>query len=60
MLLFNPYFRITIDEALAHPLFAKIRKPHKEVRAKKSIMIEFDQYNEPLDRKKLRELFYNT
>ena len=57
MLLFNPYFRITIDEALAHPLFAKLRKPHKEVCAEKSIMIEFDQSNEVLDRKKLRELF---
>ena len=57
MLLFNPYFRITIDEALAHPLFNKIRKPEKEVMAKESIMIEFDQTTDTLDRKKLRELF---
>lgn len=57
MLLFNPYFRITIDEALSHPLFEKIRKPHKEMSAEKSINIEFDQSNEVLDRKKLRELF---
>jgi hypothetical protein len=42
MLLFNPYFRITIDEALNHPLFNKIRKPEKEVMAKESIIIEFD------------------
>lgn len=57
MLLFNPYFRITIDEALNHPLFNKIRKSEKEMKAKNSIMIEFDQSNEKLDRKKLRELF---
>jgi serine/threonine protein kinase len=57
MLLFNPYFRITIDEALNHPLFARIRKPQKEVTSKESILIEFDQSNEALDRNKLRELF---
>jgi serine/threonine protein kinase len=26
MLQFNPYFRISIDDALAHPVFKKVRK----------------------------------
>ena len=30
MLQFNPYLRITVDDALAHPMFAKVKKPHKE------------------------------
>lgn len=57
MLQFNPYFRITIDEALNHPIFAKVRNPEKEVVAKSKVLIEFDQSKEVLDRKKLRQLF---
>lgn len=30
VLVFNPYFRITIKQALAHPLFAKVRNEQKE------------------------------
>ena len=30
VLVFNPYFRITIKQALAHPLFAKVRSEQKE------------------------------
>ena len=30
MLQFNPYYRITAKEALAHPVFDKIRQPHFE------------------------------
>lgn len=55
ILIFNPYFRITIEEALAHPFFKKVRKPEKEVFADKEIEIEFEKEN--LDRKKLRQLF---
>jgi len=57
MLQFNPYFRITIDEALAHPFFTKIRKESKEVESDVKINIEFDQSKETLDRKRLRQLF---
>ena len=57
MLQFNPYFRITIDEALNHPYFTKIRKLSKEVNSDVKINIEFDQTKETLDRKRLRELF---
>lgn len=57
MLQFNPYFRITIDEALDHPFFAKVRKPEKEITANSKIKIEFDQTGEELTREKLRQLF---
>ena len=55
ILIFNPYFRITVDEALAHPFFKKIRKLDKEVTADRQIDIEFEK--ETLDKKKLRALF---
>jgi mitogen-activated protein kinase 1/3 len=55
ILIFNPYFRIAVDEALAHPFFKKIRKPEKEVTAEHEINIEFEKDN--LDKKKLRALF---
>ena len=56
MLEFNPYFRITVDEALGHPFFDRVRKPEKEIQAKESVVIEFDQ-EDVLDKKRLRELF---
>ena len=54
-MIFNPYFRITIDEALAHPFFKKVRKPEKEVNSDKEVQIEFEK--DHLDKKKLRQLF---
>jgi mitogen-activated protein kinase 1/3 len=42
MLQFNPYFRITVDEALEHPFLEKVRKPEKEIFSKDAITIEFD------------------
>jgi len=57
MLQFNPYFRLTIDQALAHPFFEKIRKPEKEVEASSKVTVEFDQSGEKLTRERLRELF---
>jgi mitogen-activated protein kinase 1/3 len=30
ILTFNPYFRLTVDEAIEHPFLAKVRKPQKE------------------------------
>jgi mitogen-activated protein kinase 1/3 len=55
MLVFNPYFRISVDEALTHPFFKKVRKPEKEVVAERDIQIEFEK--ETLDKKRLRLLF---
>lgn len=55
ILVFNPYFRISVDEALNHPFFRKVKKVEKEVSAEVAIQIEFEK--EHLDRKKLRQLF---
>ena len=53
--MFNPYFRITVEDALAHPFFKKVRKPEKEVASTTAIEIEFER--EHLDKRKLRQLF---
>jgi len=55
VLIFNPYFRISVDEALNHPFFKKVRKSEKEVNAAAKIEIDFEK--EHLDKKKLRSLF---
>lgn len=55
ILVFNPYFRISVDESLSHPFFKKVRKLEKEVKSSTSITIEFEK--EQLDKKKLRQLF---
>ena len=55
ILVFNPYFRISVDEALNHPFFRKVKKAEKEACANKEIQIEFEK--EHLDRKNLRRLF---
>ena len=58
MLQFNPYLRISVDEALAHPLFTKVKKAHKEKAAEKQITLAFE--NETLDKDRLRQLFVET
>lgn len=55
VLVFNPYFRVTIDECLEHPFFKKVRKPEKELIA--TDIVKFDWEKEHLDRPKLREHF---
>lgn len=55
ILVFNPYFRISIDDCLAHPFFKKLRKPEKEQVATESI--KFDWEKEHLDKAKLRQYF---
>eukprot|EP00347_Sterkiella_histriomuscorum_P009655 403340377 len=54
MLVFNPYFRVSVDEALTHPFFRKVKKQEKEVVADCDIQIEFEK--DVLDKKKLRSL----
>ncbi len=56
MLLFNPYFRITVDETLAHPFFESIRDKAKEVTAKETIILSFEKEGD-LDAGRLRDLF---
>ena len=55
MLQLNPYFRISVDEALNHPFFQRVRKPHKEKESNVQITLDFEADN--LDRNRLRELF---
>lgn len=52
ILVFNPYFRLSVEEALAHPFFKKVRKAEKEINSVNEIQIEFEK--EHLDKKKLR------
>lgn len=56
ILVFNPYFRITVDEALKHPFFAKVKKSEKEIASTKEVQIEFDK-DHHLDKAKLRKIF---
>jgi serine/threonine protein kinase len=55
MLLFNPFFRLTIDECLDHSFFKRCRKPEKEQEAQEVIKLEWDKDN--LDISDLRQLF---
>ena len=55
ILVFNPYFRLNVNECLEHPFFKKCRKPEKEQVATESI--QFDWEKEHLDRPKLRAHF---
>lgn len=55
ILVFNPYFRKSIEECLDHDFFKKARKPEKEMIATESI--KFDWEKEHLDKKKLRQYF---
>jgi len=56
MLSFNPYFRVTVPEALAHPYFVKIRDKGKEISSELKIKLEFEKGGE-LTEQKLRELY---
>ena len=55
MLQFNPYFRVSVADALEHPFFHKVRKPAKEKESDKQVSLDFE--GETLNRERLRELF---
>ena len=55
VLVFNPYFRISLQECLEHPLFAKVRNQQKEAITGQPVVLEFEK--EELNRDRLRELF---
>ena len=58
ILVFNPYFRLTIDEALEHPFFNDIRKSELEKSALNEIELEFDaKINKDMSRERLREIY---
>ena len=56
MLQVNPYFRISVDEALNHPFFNRVRKPHKERESDSQIVLDFE-VEQTLDSTRLRELY---
>ncbi len=59
MLQFNPYFRISVEKALAHPYFADIRRPKLEkvyTQDKMHKLLELDK-KEQLTIEQLKKLF---
>ena len=54
VLVFNPYFRISLKECLEHPLFAQVRNQEKEQIPAAPVTLEFEK--EELNRDKLRQL----
>lgn len=55
ILVFNPYFRMSLQDALNHPLFDNVRRPQAESFVGKPIKLEFEKMT--LDKATLRELF---
>ena len=55
MLQINPYFRISVEDALNHPCFGKIKKLSKEIVAENAVNIEFE--DQQMDKSMLRQLF---
>ena len=58
ILLFNPFFRMTIDECLDHPFLEKVRDPSREIVASQPIKLEVESEGLP-NADKVRELFIN-
>ena len=55
ILIFNPYFRMSLQDALNHPLFDNVRRPQAESFIGKPIELELEKMQ--LDKTTLRELF---
>ena len=56
MLVFNPFFRITLDDCLNHPFVQEVRKKSIETTEPKEIKLAFESEKD-LNEKKLRALF---
>ena len=54
VLVFNPYFRLTLQDCLAHPVFKDVRCAEKESIKGNTVTLEFEK--EDLTRDRLREL----
>ena len=56
---FNPYFRPSVDEILAHPFFASVRDPSLEKNADNEIIVECEEAlkGDGLKQKDIIELF---
>jgi len=53
---FNPFFRLSIEECLAHPFFSKIRKKDREVKQENMVDIDLDKLEEEPDIRMLRRI----
>eukprot|EP00742_Colponemidia_sp_Colp-10_P003251 GILJ01003461.1.p1 GENE.GILJ01003461.1~~GILJ01003461.1.p1 ORF type:complete len:447 (-),score=62.86 GILJ01003461.1:208-1548(-) len=56
MLVFNPFLRTSVDDALAHPYLADVRNKAKETVAQYTISLDFEEEGE-MGEYRLRELF---
>ena len=54
VLIFNPYYRISLEQCLEHPLFTRMRNPEKEAIVGQPVVLDFESME--LNREKLREL----
>ena len=54
ILVFNPYFRISLQQCLEHPLFTRLRNPEKEAIVGQPVTLEFERLD--LNKDRLREL----
>ena len=52
--MFNPYYRISLQQCLEHPLFASVRKIEKEAIVGQPVVLEFERME--LNKDRLREL----
>ena len=57
VLVFNPYFRISLQQCLEHPLFEQVRAIEKEAITGAPVYLEFEK--EELTRSRLREYILN-
>lgn len=55
ILVFNPFFRMSLSDAICHPLFDNVRSPQSESFKSKPITLNFEKQN--LNKQTLRELF---
>lgn len=55
ILTFNPYFRLSVEEAINHPFLQKVRKQQKEQFDTQVVQVPFEK--EELDKDRLRQLF---
>jgi hypothetical protein len=53
-LVFNPYFRISLEQCFEHPLFKSVRKESIENVKGQSVTLEFEK--EELTKERMREL----
>lgn len=57
-LVFNPFYRISVDECLAHPLFKAVRNPDYEAFKTASVVLDFES-EKNLGPERLRTLILN-